>query len=350
MEMVKKKSHSVVLYNFWAAILVAIGFIEEKPKEQPEKPKEPNEEVLLLTNRVDIIPTEQPLLFSPFDLPLSDEAEAKPEDEPEQAHPYHSRLQTNIRQYEIVDFFVHPQTSNLPPTESFYSLPKYKSLESSPPPIFPSYFRKPATPEMFESDDVIVNELTAEPVVSAKSDDIFVPPEAITAEKTDGSVLTSLEPINEPATPELITTPKTTEPIVAPTDSTPAPKTAPLLVMPKRKNDNELEVPRDESRIYIIEPDNGKVKFLDEYPEPVDTLKLEKYSILTVEADLFEAFLKYHFEGRGTIHFTFDVDESRIITNKIADTVKLEETIEGQDDPVPIDFSFMDFSMTGFDI
>ncbi len=298
MRVPRRRSHNIILYNFWATILVAVGFVREEPAPPPteEKPSAEAAElddggVLLLTQRVDIVVSdEEPLLLeNRVDVPSLYPA----------AEIFESRPSV------LVDL-VLPDYKTYEP---FSFVPKDSAVSFSPLPL-PSYFRRPYTPEDFDD----------EPDITASAKPGEIPQTDFHNDGSDFAAKTiSANPMNEPdPDPE----PDMSEPLLAGVENL------------KR---------------------NKKASIPSEKKADVDTYDLESGSILTVKEERFEQIFNYDFIGGGTIQFKFDLDEeetARVLAyEKIADSVLLEEEndvdlrADIQPSPaLPVDFGFMDFA------
>ncbi len=323
MRVPRRRSHNIILYNFWATILVAVGFVREDPAPPPteEKPSPEAAElddggVLLLTQRVAIVVSdEEPLLLEnridvPSLYPTAEIFESRPS-------AFADLILPDYKTYEPFSF-----------------VPKDSAVSFSPLPL-PSYFRQPYTPEDFDDSHF------EEPQYDEGRGDI-------NNEKAPGGPNSlvggqSDEPIGSSGKPDELNM-----------DDPPPPSPPPEADMSKALLAGVENLKR-----------NKEATIPSQQKADIDTYDLESGSILKVEEGRFEQIFNYDFTGGGTIQFLFDLDKEetdRVLAyEKIADSVLLEE--EGKVDlradtqpssqpspALPVDFGFMDFSTANLDV
>ena len=315
MKKLRKDPQKIILYNFWAAILVAIGFVreEQKPPFQEEKQTSDEalevnkEEVLLLTNRIDV--DESLLLENPVDseefsdgININDDSYIFP---------------LVVKLHGDADFFV---ASDYKSYEAFSFAPKVSAVSYSPPPPLPSYFRQPYIPEDFDDEpfeEKFYEKGNAEPDENPKI--VFDTP------SDPDSKIINANPMDKDA-PE------------------PEPD------MPDASVDSETKI-----------ISQGKEGFKEPVSGAVTTFHVSRFSTLTVQEELFDKFLEYIFEGGGTIQFSENIDETQLDPDKIKAGLTLEENIEGEYEKInipraepspvlPDDFGFMDFATDNIDV
>ena len=328
----RKKSHNIILYNFWVTILVALGILSEE-KEEPVKTQANEEDKIpiLLTNRVDAFPvdekiakvfvTEIELFLSNLDEPLANEKQkAESELEITQKQDNFFIPIAPFKPSDFTDDLIIPEPKSY---EAFSSVSIFEPINF---PVFPSYLRSPVRPE------IIVNFDEEAPLVSSKPDENPKNPIFMTPDSTGDTVHAPQPDNSEDPT---FMTPETSDeakPVVAPTDPV---------------ND---EAKMDEPSASMMMPDNdmpdndmpATADVVISYGETVDfsasnsmlVFNLEIDSILTVPKDDFDNFLKHEFLGEGKIHFIGDIDESEIDFSKISDKITLEERIAGENHPI----------------